>query len=177
MTRSGATLPAGMWLLAVLLLACQPVVWTAENFRVLLSPLSPCLAVLANVFLVSSLGVAAYIRFAIWFVVAMAIYILYGVHHTRDETLDAAVSYASMPDQARGALELTSKGAAMAPNNGLGSDTVLFHEQNGGAMTKAVSRGSSRVASPRGREHTPRNGSSGAADAGGAAGTPELDES
>lgn len=63
----------------------EPVVWTPAKFAAPLNPLTPCLGILANVILITSLGPAAWIRWAIWFLVSMAWYLTYGVHNSRDE--------------------------------------------------------------------------------------------
>lgn len=71
---------AGLWLLAVASLYLEPVAWAAPRFRVPCSPLFPCLGMLANVFLIASLGAAAYVRFGVWLLLSVAFYCLYSVH-------------------------------------------------------------------------------------------------
>lgn len=61
-------------------LAFLPIRHTPERFRVPLFPLTPCLGILANVHLISSLGWPAYVRFGVWMAAGLAIYALYGVH-------------------------------------------------------------------------------------------------
>ena len=48
------------------------------KFAVPLLPWVPCLGLFTNIFLISSLGVNAYIRFVVWFLIGLAIYFFYG---------------------------------------------------------------------------------------------------
>ena len=57
-------------------------VWTPSKFATPLVPWIPSLGLLANTFLIGSLGVAAYIRFAVWFVIGLLIYVFYGAKHS-----------------------------------------------------------------------------------------------
>jgi hypothetical protein len=72
-----------VWALAVASLYLHPVVWIAPKFKAPLSPLLPSLAILSNVFLIASLGVAAYVRFAVWLFISFGFYVVYGVHHSK----------------------------------------------------------------------------------------------
>jgi hypothetical protein len=68
-------------LLVVLLFWLQPVVWQAASFRAPFSPFFPCLGILANIFLIASLGATAYIRFGVWLLISVAFYMFYSVHN------------------------------------------------------------------------------------------------
>ena len=57
-----------------------PNAYTPAGFKVWLSPFTPALSMFANIHLIGSLGVNAYIRFVVLLVVAVAFYALYGVH-------------------------------------------------------------------------------------------------
>ena len=54
------------------------------KFRVPLIPLIPNLCVLFNVYLISSLGFWAYVRFIVWNFIGTCVYFFYGVIHTSD---------------------------------------------------------------------------------------------
>jgi APA family basic amino acid/polyamine antiporter len=54
------------------------------KFRVPLVPLIPNLCVLFNVYLISSLGFWAYVRFIVWNFIGVSVYFFYGVIHTSD---------------------------------------------------------------------------------------------
>lgn len=75
---------AGVWMVAVGALCCRQVVWRAPKFQVPLSPLAPCAAILADVFLIVSLGPAAHLQFGVWTALAVLAYAVYGVHSTPD---------------------------------------------------------------------------------------------
>eukprot|EP00884_Botryococcus_braunii_P001078 jgi/Botrbrau1/10971/Bobra.0383s0025.1 len=70
-----------LWLAVVASLLLLPVTFRPASFQVPGSPLTPSLAVLATIHLIGSLGWQAYVRFAAWFVLSLAVYVLYGVHH------------------------------------------------------------------------------------------------
>jgi len=71
-------------MVAVGALCCRQVVWRAPKFQVPLSPLAPCAAILADVFLIVSLGPAAHLQFGVWTALAVLAYAVYGVHSTPD---------------------------------------------------------------------------------------------
>lgn len=147
---------AGAWLASVVLLFCERPVWIAARFRIPLHPLVTSLAVLANTFLISSLGVAAYVRFALWLAVALAAYLLYGLHHTHEDA-PSAVELATMDDASSASGSLAIK----AVPGGLGEPDAAAGGQpaggGGGGAGKSGYRAVS-VASPRSREGTPRQG-------------------
>ena len=68
-----------LWAVAAASFCLLPVAYAPAGFRVPLTPLTPALAVLATVQLALALGVAAYIRLAVWTVVALAFYAGYSV--------------------------------------------------------------------------------------------------
>ena len=77
------TLTCGiLWIVAVTSLCWEPVVFTPRQFTIPLHPFTPCAAILANVFLITSLSPAAFYRFAAWFVLSLVFYVLYGVQHS-----------------------------------------------------------------------------------------------
>lgn len=53
-----------------------------KKFAVPLLPWVPCFGLFTNIFLISSLGVNAYIRFVVWFLIGLAIYFFYGYRHS-----------------------------------------------------------------------------------------------
>lgn len=75
---------AGVWLVAVVALYQRDVVWRAPKFQVPLSPLVPCISILADIFLIVSLGPSAAVPFLAWTLFAAIAYALYGVHATPD---------------------------------------------------------------------------------------------
>jgi hypothetical protein len=179
-TAHPPTCRAGAWLLCVLLLQFQPVVWTAANFKVPLSPLFPSLAVLANIFLISSLGSAAYIRFAIWFVLSLAVYVVYGVHNTADASAEVEMANKSVHDEHRvlapGADNLSPSEILSGNGRDVGGSELLELPAGRGAIKQpgfstSLSMGMGNAASPRTREGTPREG-----DPSRLAGGPALDQ-
>jgi C-terminus of AA_permease len=60
-------------------------------------PLLPSVAVLLNVFLITSLGPAAYIRFGVWLVLALILYVTYCLKH--DTSGAAFVELVPAPEQ------------------------------------------------------------------------------
>lgn len=66
--------------MAVLSIYLQPVLWRAAQFRVPCTPFFPCLGMLTNIFLIASLGSAAYVRFGVWLLISLAFYMFYSVH-------------------------------------------------------------------------------------------------
>lgn len=69
-----------LWLLATASCYRLPLVYQPSSFRVPLFPLSPALGVLINIHLIGSLGLPAYVRFAVWMVLGLLIYAFYGIH-------------------------------------------------------------------------------------------------
>ena len=57
-------------------------------FRVPLSPVLPIVSALACLYLTLNLSVATWIRFAVWFVIGLAVYFGYGRRHARLESGD-----------------------------------------------------------------------------------------
>ena len=56
--------------------------YTPALFAAPFLPWVPAFGLFSNIFLIGSLGVAAYIRFIVWFVIGTAIYVFYGVDHS-----------------------------------------------------------------------------------------------
>ena len=83
-----------LWAAAASSFCLLPVAYAPAGFRVPLTPLTPSLAVLATVQLALALGVAAYIRLAVWTVVALAFYAGYSVHAA--DAADAAGGRSSL---------------------------------------------------------------------------------
>ncbi|GMH36653.1 hypothetical protein BSKO_04526 [Bryopsis sp. KO-2023] len=80
----GASL--GVWLLATIGLAFSPGVKNSDKFNTPLKPLIPSCGVLFTMHLMCSLGLAAYIRFIVWQVVGIAVYMMYSVHRTKESS-------------------------------------------------------------------------------------------
>ena len=120
---------AGAWMVPVVVLArCRPA-WVPETFAVPLSPLFPALAILTNTFLVFSLGVAAYVRFAVWVVVSCAVYVAYGVHHTMEDA--ELVVDMEMAEQQGSQQETHAHAQQEADNNASASDRATVpHDQH-----------------------------------------------
>eukprot|EP00892_Ulva_mutabilis_P003914 jgi/Ulvmu1/1895/UM012_0053.1 len=74
----------GAWMAAVAALHQRRVLWRAPKFQVPLSPLAPCTAILADVFLIVSLGLSALVPLVVWMLAALCAYAAYGVHATPD---------------------------------------------------------------------------------------------
>uniref|UniRef100_T1IVD2 Cationic amino acid transporter C-terminal domain-containing protein n=1 Tax=Strigamia maritima TaxID=126957 RepID=T1IVD2_STRMM len=53
-------------------------------FKVPWVPVIPALSILCNIFLLTSLDMYAWIRFAVWMVIGMLIYFGYGIHHSKN---------------------------------------------------------------------------------------------
>lgn len=66
----------GIWLIATGSLAASKVVWRPASFAVPFAPLTPSLAVFANTHLILSLGSAAWLRFAVWLALTLAVYVV-----------------------------------------------------------------------------------------------------
>jgi C-terminus of AA_permease len=66
---------AGIWMVATGSLYTCTVVWRPARFAVPLTPLVPSLAVFVNTFLITSLGPAAWVRFAAWLVLGLIVYV------------------------------------------------------------------------------------------------------
>ena len=81
---TGNAVAAGLWAVAVGALWRRRVAWRAARFRVPGSPLAPAAAILADVFLIVSLGPAAHAAFALWTLLAVTVYVLYGAHAAAD---------------------------------------------------------------------------------------------
>jgi C-terminus of AA_permease len=135
----------------------EPVAWTAGKFKVPLSPLSPALAVLANIFLVSSLGIAAYIRFAVWLVVSMAVYLVYGVHRTAEEPADQELAYTSLQHATNGRSGPAKMGKGQDSDGGAfqALETPGDHVP---AFDTALSTSVAHSPEARSRERTPKAG-------------------
>jgi len=52
-------------------------------FRVPGSPITPALAVVSCIFLMSQLPVVTWIRFIVWLAIGIALYFLYGYRHSK----------------------------------------------------------------------------------------------
>lgn len=74
----------GVWLLATIYLAFSPSVPDSDKFNTPLKPFIPSCGVLLTMHLMCSLGWEAYVRFAVWQVLGVGVYMLYSVHHTKD---------------------------------------------------------------------------------------------
>jgi hypothetical protein len=139
----------------------------AARFRIPLHPICPSLAVLANIFLISSLDKVAYIRFAVWLVLAVAVYLLYGLHHTHEES--PQVELATLEDASPPVGTLDVKAAGSIQSNAE-IDEFVSHlpggssSQSGGVAGKGGYRAVS-MASPRSRDSTPRSKASGRGNA------------
>lgn len=105
---------------------------------------------------------AAYVRFAIWLVVALAVYLLYGLHQTLEEAPQAELTTLEDASPAAGVLAVKPAGSIQSeaevdefvsrlPGNGVQADGVAG---KGGYRPLSV-------ASPRSRDSTPRNGDAG----------------
>ena len=55
-------------------------VHTPTGFKVPLSPLTPTCGMLSTIFLMGSLGPAAYVRFAVWLFASTMFYLFYSIH-------------------------------------------------------------------------------------------------
>ena len=62
--------------------AALPKVGPVPKFAVPLTPYVPCLAIWAGLHLICSLGWKAYVRFVVWVVLGLFLYVTYGVVHT-----------------------------------------------------------------------------------------------
>lgn len=80
-TYSSAILAIGL-LLQLLLLARQPQSTKELSFKVPLVPLIPCMSILLNIYLMMKLDIHTWIRFGIWLLVGLFIYVLYGMKHS-----------------------------------------------------------------------------------------------
>uniref|UniRef100_A0A2H8U154 Low affinity cationic amino acid transporter 2 n=1 Tax=Melanaphis sacchari TaxID=742174 RepID=A0A2H8U154_9HEMI len=69
-------------LIQLLLLARQPQSTKELSFKVPLVPLIPCLSILLNVYLMMKLDIHTWIRFGIWLLIGLFIYVLYGMKHS-----------------------------------------------------------------------------------------------
>ena len=74
-----------LWCLLVGGLRLLPMAYVPARFRAPLFPLTPALGMLFCVHLIGSLGVLAYVRFAVWNVAGLAIYGLYSVHRAEEK--------------------------------------------------------------------------------------------
>eukprot|EP01023_Acetabularia_acetabulum_P036160 TRINITY_DN34215_c0_g1_i1.p2 TRINITY_DN34215_c0_g1~~TRINITY_DN34215_c0_g1_i1.p2 ORF type:complete len:176 (+),score=30.05 TRINITY_DN34215_c0_g1_i1:3-530(+) len=68
-----------LWLAITLSFCLLPVQYVPTKFSVPLKPFTPCLGVLATIHLIGSLGLAAYVRFFVWFVLCLGVYLFYGM--------------------------------------------------------------------------------------------------
>ncbi|XP_060839098.1 cationic amino acid transporter 3-like [Rhopalosiphum padi] len=69
-------------LFLLLLLARQPQSTKELSFKVPLVPLIPCMSILLNVYLMMKLDIHTWIRFGIWLMIGLFIYVLYGMKHS-----------------------------------------------------------------------------------------------
>ena len=76
--------------LALFCLALQPRNSEQAAFTVPLVPFLPALSVFINLYLMSKLSLATWIRFLAWLLVGLTIYGGYGVRHSTEEELDQA---------------------------------------------------------------------------------------
>ena len=74
-----------LWGLLVGALCLLPMAYVPARFRVPLFPLTPALGMLFCVHLIGSLGVLAYVRFAVWNAAGLAIYGCYSVHRAEEK--------------------------------------------------------------------------------------------
>jgi peptidoglycan/LPS O-acetylase OafA/YrhL len=79
---------AAVWLAGTSILALAPHKYSPTRFTVPWFPFTPCLGIFFNVHLMCSLGWPAYVRFAVWVAIGLAIYTLYGVHAVEERELD-----------------------------------------------------------------------------------------
>ncbi|KAK9813513.1 hypothetical protein WJX73_003694 [Symbiochloris irregularis] len=69
------------WLLATVSMCFLPTICKGVQFSVPWCPFIPSLAMLANVHLIVSLGWPAYVRFGVWLVISLLVYILYSMNN------------------------------------------------------------------------------------------------
>jgi basic amino acid/polyamine antiporter, APA family len=82
------------WLLSTLsMLFSLSVLYTPTKFEVPFFPFTPALGILFNVHLIGSLGWISYVRFAVWMVIGVLIYLFYGANGA--EELDEEMDYAT----------------------------------------------------------------------------------
>ncbi|XP_002737540.1 high affinity cationic amino acid transporter 1-like [Saccoglossus kowalevskii] len=68
----------------VVLIAMQPQNAMILSFKVPFVPFIPVLSIFINVYLMLKLSVATWIRFAVWMVIGLAIYLFYGLKHSSE---------------------------------------------------------------------------------------------
>ena len=59
--------------------------YKSTKFALPFQPLVSGFGVLFTVHLIVTLGTTAYIRFLVWQALAVAVYFIYGVHHTKED--------------------------------------------------------------------------------------------
>ncbi|RLU25797.1 hypothetical protein DMN91_001957 [Ooceraea biroi] len=81
--------PLAILVVALLIVLCfiylQPVSDKELSFSVPLVPFLPGLSIIINIYLMMMLDVMTWIRFAVWMVVGLSIYFLYGVWHSNNQ--------------------------------------------------------------------------------------------
>ena len=81
--------PAALYLGCFLLIVCSfhhlPIVNKSFSFSFTFQPLISCLGLLSCVHLTVTLGKDAYFRFLVWLCISICSYLLYSVHHTKEE--------------------------------------------------------------------------------------------
>ena len=63
---------------SVLVISRQPKLAKLISFNVPLTPWLPALSILMNIYLLSTLGIVAWVRFLVWMIIGLVIYALYG---------------------------------------------------------------------------------------------------
>ncbi|XP_038076938.1 cationic amino acid transporter 4-like [Patiria miniata] len=89
---------------AILLIVPIPLheqVDTKSNFKTPFVPLTPMLSILCNIILIMLLSPATWLRFAIWIVMGIAIYFLYGYWHSAESFAVKTVSFSSKAEYTR----------------------------------------------------------------------------
>ena len=76
--------------------AALPKVGPVPKFAVPLTPYVPCLAIWAGLHLICSLGWKAYVRFVVWVVLGVFLYVTYGVVHTAGSGAEAVAGAGGM---------------------------------------------------------------------------------
>lgn len=62
------------------------------QFKVPLVPYIPALSIFCNIELMVHLSALTWIRFFVWLVIGMLMYFCYGIHHSKEATLDTSYS-------------------------------------------------------------------------------------
>ncbi|XP_053205538.1 high affinity cationic amino acid transporter 1-like isoform X2 [Panonychus citri] len=81
-------------------LSRQPISTTGSGFKVPWVPFTPIISIFINVYLMMKLSIATWVRFAVWMIIGLAIYLFYGIWNSKErnnsETIQIApVSYKS----------------------------------------------------------------------------------